>query len=229
MAGSDSQPNSSCARWSAASSAALLRSAGYLAMACWSPASNRCCCSASNGLSTGPALVPRGIIAARTCTARGAVCQGAKPAARGTWPALAADAIVGGIGVPLAPARCRSKAWHPVKPQPSVTSGSLLVIDFALVAYRQHRHLVVDFVVVVESEVAGLAAGDHQLAQTRFHGTADQRVLVEHADGTLDQLRRARSRLLQPLEVGEGTRGVVHRILTGSGGAGFFPALFALK
>src|SRR3954469_11208239 len=63
IAGSESHPSSSWARCSAASSAAFRRSGGNLAMARSRPASNRLCCSGVNGLSTGLACVPRGIIA----------------------------------------------------------------------------------------------------------------------------------------------------------------------
>src|SRR5438094_5257555 len=75
IACSESQPSSSCARCRAASSAALRRSDGYFAIARSSPASKRCCCSAVNGLSTGPVCVPRAIIAARTCMACAPRCQ----------------------------------------------------------------------------------------------------------------------------------------------------------
>src|SRR5258706_7525531 len=76
MAASGSQPSSSCARWSAGSSAALRRSAGYLATALAKPSSKRFCCSGEKGDGACAALVPREIIAARTNMALGAECQG---------------------------------------------------------------------------------------------------------------------------------------------------------
>src|SRR3954453_10854400 len=84
MAGSGSQPSSSWTRCSAARSAALLRSFGYLANAFSSFASKRFCCSALKGEGAGPAFVDRGIIG-RARLLRAA--RGVKHAKRGAFPA----------------------------------------------------------------------------------------------------------------------------------------------
>src|SRR5216684_188329 len=82
MAGSLSQPNSSWARCSAGRSAAFRRSGGYFATALAKPSSKRFCCAGEKGDATGPALVPREIIAARTCMARPKECQGSRESGR---------------------------------------------------------------------------------------------------------------------------------------------------
>src|SRR4051812_43861929 len=75
IAFSGSQPSSSCARCNAGKRAALRRSGGYLAIALAKPSSKRFCCSGEKGDGTGAALVPSGIIAARTNMALEAQCQ----------------------------------------------------------------------------------------------------------------------------------------------------------